>query len=262
MTVLDDIITGVTADLAQREAKTPFAEIVELAKQAPPALPVISRLKTPGRVAVIAEIKRASPSKGPIAPIPDPVALAKQYAAGGAAVISTLTEERRFGGNLEDLAAVRAAVDIPVLRKDFVVTPYQVYEARAYGADMILLIVAALSQPELASLLALTEQLGMTALVEAHTAQEVATAAAVGAKVIGINARNLKTLQVDRQVFTELAAMLPPDAVRVAESGVRNPDDVAAYVQAGADAVLVGESLVKSPNPAAAVQSLIAASYC
>jgi indole-3-glycerol phosphate synthase len=184
--------------------------------------------------------------------------LAKLYEQGGATVISVLTEERKFGGSLKDLAAVRAAVSIPVLRKDFIVSKYQVYEARAYGADMILLIVAALNQSQLIALLELTEQLGMTALVEAHTAAEVKQAVAAGAQVIGINARNLKTLEVDRQVFADLAALVPADRVRVAESGVRGPGDVSEYVAAGADAVLVGESLVLANDPSQAVTDLLA----
>ena len=161
-------------------------------------------------VAVIAEVKRSSPSKGELAPIADPAALAADYEAGGAHVISVLTEQRRFGGSLADLAAVRAAVDVPVLRKDFIVTSYQLWEARAYGADLVLLIVAALEQNALTSLVERAESLGLTPLVEVHDEEEVARAVDAGAKVIGVNARNLKTLEVDRDTFARVAPARSP----------------------------------------------------
>ena len=170
-----------------------------------------------------------------------------------------LTEGRRFGGSLADLVAVRAAVEIPVLRKDFIVSSYQLWEARACGADVALLIVAALEQPALVSLVERTRSLGMTALVEVHDAEEVARAIDAGASVIGVNARNLKTLEVDRDVFARLAPLIPDAAVRVAESGVRGPHDLLAYAHDGADAVLVGESLVRGKDPRLAVQDLVAA---
>ncbi|WP_344414261.1 indole-3-glycerol phosphate synthase TrpC [Pseudonocardia ailaonensis] len=258
--VLDSIVEGVREDLAAREAAVDFAEIKKRAAAAPPSKDVMAALNEPG-VGVIAEVKRRSPSKGALATIPDPAVLAKSYAENGARVISVLTEQRRFGGTLEDLAAVRAAVDVCVLRKDFVVTPYQVHEARAHGADLVLLIVAALEQPVLESLLDRVESLGMTALVEVHHEEEADRALEAGAKVIGVNARNLHTLEVDRSVFGRLAPGLPNDVLRIAESGVRGPGDLLTYAGWGADAVLVGEGLVTSGDPGAAVRSLVAAGF-
>ena len=206
---------------------------------------------------VIAEVKRASPSKGRLADIADPAELAGEYAAGGARAISVLTEGRWFGGSLADLAAVRAAVSVPVLRKDFVVSSYQVHEARAYGADLVLLIVAALEQNALMGLLERIESLGMTALVEVHDEEEADRALAAGARVIGVNARNLRTLEVDRTVFERVAPGLPSDVVKIAESGVRGPHDLIRYASAGADAVLVGEGLVTKKTPRDAVAELV-----
>ena len=258
MTVLDEILVGVREDLAARQAATPLEALTERASGLPPARDALAALRQPG-IAVIAEVKRSSPSKGALAPIADPAALAAQYEAGGARVISVLTEQRRFGGTLADLDAVRAAVDVPVLRKDFVVTSYQVWEARAHGADVVLLIVAALEQEALVSLVERTESLGMTALVEVHDELETERALLAGAKVVGVNARDLKTLQVDRSVFGRLAPMLPPHVVKVAESGVRGPHDLLAYAHDGADAVLVGEGVVTGGDPRAAVAELVAA---
>ncbi len=258
--VLDSIVDGVREDLAAREAVVDFAEIKRRAAAAAPPKDVMAALNEPG-VGVIAEVKRRSPSKGALATIPDPAVLAAAYAQNGARVISVLTEQRRFGGSLDDLAAVRAAVDVCVLRKDFVVTPYQVHEARAYGADLVLLIVAALEQNVLESLLDRVESLGMTALVEVHTEEEADRALEAGAKVIGVNARNLHTLEVDRGVFGRMAPGLPNDVLRVAESGVRGPGDLLTYAGWGADAVLVGEGLVTSGDPGAAVRALVAAGF-
>ncbi|AQT80350.1 indole-3-glycerol phosphate synthase [Mycolicibacterium litorale] len=257
-TVLDSIIEGVRADVAAREAIVSLAEVKAAAEAAPPPLNVLAALRAPG-IAVIAEVKRASPSRGQLANIADPAELAGAYQSGGARVISVLTEERRFHGSLADLDAVRAAVSIPVLRKDFIVRPYQIHEARAHGADMLLLIVAALEQPALESLLERTESLGMTALVEVHTEEEASRALQAGAKVIGVNARDLKTLQVDRDCFARIAPGLPSDVIRVAESGVRGTADLLAYAGAGADAVLVGEGLVTSGDPRSAVADLVTA---
>lgn len=199
------------------------------------------------------------PLKGALAAIADPAALAADYEAGGASVISVLTEERRFGGSLADLEAVRAKVDIPVLRKDFIVTSYQLWEARAYGADLALLIVAALDQEALVSLIERAESIGLTPLVEAHDEEEAERAVDAGAKIIGVNARNLKDLKVDRSTFERVAPEIPNHIVKVAESGVRGPHDLIAYANAGADAVLVGESLVTGRDPRAAVADLVAA---
>ncbi|GGM37250.1 indole-3-glycerol phosphate synthase [Longimycelium tulufanense] len=258
MSVLESIIEGVRADLAEREADVPFELIKERAALAVPARDAIAALRAPG-VGVIAEVKRSSPSKGQLAEIADPAELAKDYAEAGARMISVLTERRRFGGSLADLDAVRAVVDVPVLRKDFVVTPYQVHEARAHGADVVLLIVAALEQNALVSLLDRVESLGMTALVEVHNEEEADRALQAGARVIGINARNLHTLEVDREVFGRIAPGLPNAVLKIAESGVRGPSDLMTYAGAGADAVLVGEGLVTSGDPRTAVTQLVTA---
>ncbi|MFF5227273.1 indole-3-glycerol phosphate synthase TrpC [Dactylosporangium sp. NPDC000521] len=256
--MLDEILAGVREDLAIREAQKPLDEIKAAAAQAAPPLDAYAKLRAPG-VGVIAEVKRASPSKGQLAEIPDPAELAKEYAAGGARAVSVLTEGRWFGGSLDDFAAVRAAVDVPLLRKDFVVSPYQVHEARAYGADLVLLIVAALDQNTLSGLLYRIESLGMTALVEVHDEEETDRALEAGARVIGINARNLRTLEVDRTVFERIAPGLPNDVVKIAESGVRGPHDLIRYASAGADAVLVGEGLVTQKSPRDAVAELVTA---
>jgi indole-3-glycerol phosphate synthase len=195
-------------------------------------------------VRIIAEVKRASPSRGPLADIPDPAALAVSYETGGASAISVLTERHRFSGSLADLEAVRDAVQIPVLRKDFIAEPYQVLEARAAGADLVLLIVAALDQPTLSSLFELTRQLGMTALVETHSAEEVSRALDIGAGLVGVNARDLSTFELDQDLFGRLAGHIPSGVIRVAESAVKSAADVAHYREAGADVVLVGEALV------------------
>lgn len=258
MSVLDEIIDGVRADLADRQRAVPLPALKDRAAAAPPARDALAALRADG-VAVIAEVKRSSPSKGALAAIADPAALARDYAAGGARVISVLTERRRFGGSLEDLAAVRANVDVAVLRKDFIVSSYQLWEARAYGADLALLIVAALEQDALVSLVERAVSIGLTPLVEVHTEDEVARALDAGARVVGVNARDLRTLQVDRGVFARLAPLIPRDVVKIAESGVRGPHDLLAYASAGADAVLVGESLVTGRDPRSAVADLVAA---
>ncbi|MDQ1287274.1 MAG: indole-3-glycerol phosphate synthase [Actinomycetota bacterium] len=259
MSVLDDIIAGVREDLLVRQARTDLAELQQMAHQRRSALSTGSALRDSDAVRIIAEVKRMSPSKGALAVIADPSSLAQDYESGGAAVISVLTEPRRFGGSLEDLASVRASVDVPVLRKDFVVSSYQVWEARAYGADLVLLIVAALEQEALVSLIERVHSLGMTALVEVHDVEEVARAADAGARVIGVNCRNLHTLEVDRTTFARVAPVIPDGITKIAESGVRGPHDVLEYARAGAHAVLVGESLVVGGNPRAAVADLVAA---
>ncbi len=258
MSVLDEIIDGVRADLADREAATPLDQVKDAARRAPEAVDPMPSFRASG-VSVIAEVKRASPSKGELASIADPAALAKDYEAGGAATISVLTEHRRFGGSLADLRAVRAAVDIPVLRKDFIVTSYQLWEARAAGADLALLIVAALDQNQLECLVDRATSIGLTTLVEVHDEEEVERALEAGATLIGVNARNLKTLEVDRDTFSRIAPRIPDDVVRVAESGVRGPHDVFEYAKQGANVVLVGETLVKGRDPRSAVADLVSA---
>ncbi len=260
MSVLDEIIVGVCERLAERKAQVPLENIKEKALATPDALDVLAALRGgPGAVSVIAEVKRSSPSKGPLGTIGDPGALAKIYEAGGAAMVSVLTEQDRFGGSLDDLSEVRLAVDIPVLRKDFIVSPYQVHEARAYGADAVLLIVAALEQSALVSLLERTESLGMTALVETHSRLEAFRALEAGAKLIGVNARNLKDLSVDRRVVDEVLDVIPPEVVAVAESGVRGSRDVFNYALAGADSVLVGEALVTAEDPKNLISDMVSA---
>ena len=259
MTVLDDILEGVREDLAERQARTDLQALQEIAAQRRSALPAESVLREGDTVKVIAEVKRSSPSKGPLAAIADPAALAGDYESGGACVISVLTERRRFGGSLEDLASVRAAVDVPLLRKDFVISSYQVWEARAFGADAVLLLAVALEQQALVSLVERVHSLGMTALVEVHSAEEIERAVDAGARVIGINSRDLHTLEVDRTLFARLAPRVPAGIFKVAESGVRGPHDVLDYARNGADAVLVGESLVTGKDPRAAVADLVAA---
>ena len=258
-TVLDSIIEGVRADVAAREAVVPLAEIKEMAKDAPPPLDVMAALREPG-IGVIAEVKRREPvARRAGVDLRSGRSWRRAYEDGGARIISVLTEQRRFNGSLDDLDAVRAAVSIPVLRKDFIVRPYQIHEARAHGADMLLLIVAALEQSALVSMLDRTESLGMTALVEVHTEEEADRALQAGAKVIGVNARDLKTLDVDRDCFARIAPGLPSNVIRVAESGIRGTADLLAYAGAGADAVLVGEGLVTSGDPRSAVADLVTA---
>jgi indole-3-glycerol phosphate synthase len=255
MSVLDDIVAGVRADLAEREAAVPLADVRAALADADPVRDPMPHFRAAGS-SVIAEVKRRSPSKGALAAIPDPADLARQYAAGGAAAISVLTEERRFGGSLDDLRAVRAAVDVPVLRKDFIVTSYQLVEARAAGADLALLIVAALDDDTLRRLYDEARELGLTVLVEVHDEAETERAVALGAELVGVNARNLKTLQIDADTFGRLAPLVPDDRVKVAESGIFSEQDVKRFVAEGARAVLVGEALVKDGDPRAAVAAM------
>ena len=258
MSVLDEILVGVRADVEARQRAVPLDELkVRAAKRARPIDGVATLRKD--AVTVIAEVKRSSPSRGELAPILDPAGLGRAYAGGGAAAISVLTERRRFNGSLDDLAAVRKVVDVPLLRKDFIYSSYQLWESLAYGADLVLLIVAALDQSALVSLVERAQSLGLTPLVEVHDEAEVARAVDAGAQVIGVNARNLRTLEVDRGVFARLAPRIPAGIVKVAESGVRGPHDLFAYASSGADAVLVGEGLVTNKNPRQAVADLVTA---
>ena len=258
--MLDGLVAGALDDAARRRASRPLAQVEREALALPPALDARAALHRGDRIKVIAEVKRASPSRGALASIPDPALLARQYAEGGASAISVLTEERRFGGSLADLDAVRAAVSIPVLRKDFIAEPYQVLEARAAGADLVLLIVAALDDATLRSLHTLIVELGMTPLVETHDADEVRRAVDLGAEVIGVNARDLSTFELDRDLFGRLAPSIPDGTVRIAESAVSGVADVAHYRRAGADVVLVGEALVTGGDPVAALNEFLAVS--
>jgi indole-3-glycerol phosphate synthase len=247
--VLDDLYAGALADAEARREAVPFSVVEAAALDRAPALDARAALAPAERVKIIAEVKRASPSRGDLHAIPDPASLASSYAAGGASAISVLTEGRKFKGSLADLEAVRAAVDVPVLRKDFIAEPYQVLEARAAGADLVLLIVAGLEQSRLVELHDLVRQLGMTALVETHSADEVSRGVDAGAEVLGVNARDLSTFELDRDLFGRLADSIPTGVTRVAESAVMSPDDVAHYRRAGADVVLVGEALVTHGDP-------------
>jgi len=255
--VLSELTANAVADADARREARPLAEVEAAALARTPAIDALAALAPGERVKVIAEIKRSSPSRGSLAPIVDPAALARSYELGGASAISVLTEGRRFGGSLADLEAIRAAVALPVLRKDFIATPYQVLEARASGADLVLLIVAALDDSRLAELYALVTELGMAALVETHSAEELDRAAQLGARLIGVNARDLSTFELDRDLFGRIAERFPDDAIRVAESAVLSADDVAHYRRSGADVVLVGEALVTG-DPIANLSAFLA----
>jgi indole-3-glycerol phosphate synthase len=254
MSVLDSIIAGVREDLAAR--RLPMAQILEALEVAPPVKDCLPALLT-DEISVIAEVKRSSPSKGALATISDPAALAASYEQAGASVISVLTEQRRFGGTLNDLDQVRKTVELPVLRKDFMIDEYQFYEARAHGADVVLLIVAALSKNQLDDFLHLSRELGMRALIEVHTHFELESALDISSEIIGVNSRNLKTLDVDTQVFSQLIPQIPKHIARVAESGISTRSDVEFAHENGATAILVGEALVRSADPKVAMEQLL-----
>ena len=259
MSVLDELVAGALEDQRTRELTVSLEDVKKAALAAPAPIDATRWLKRADGIPVIAEIKRASPSKGHLSDIPDPAVLAREYEKGGASAISVLTEGRKFLGSLDDFDKVRAAVHIPVLRKDFIVTDYQIFEARAHGADLVLLIVAALDDAQLKHLLDLAHELSLTVLVETHTREEIERARKAGAKVIGINARNLKNLKVDVNKYNELAADLPDDVIKVAESGVFGAVEVEDYARAGADAVLVGEGVATADNHELAVKRLVKA---
>lgn len=254
--MLEQLLQGSLEDARARRQIRPYSVVEAEALARPQALDALEYLAPGDHIRVIAEVKRASPSRGDLAEIPEPHSLAAQYEAGGASVVSVLTEERKFKGSLEDLEAVRKAVSIPVLRKEFIGEEYQLLEARAAGADLALLIVAALPHEVLERLYRFTLELGMTPLVEAHSAEEVATAVDLGAQLVGVNARDLRTFALDRDLFGRVADQIPAGVIRVAESAVLGVEDVVRYREAGADAVLVGEALVTS-DPIATLASFI-----
>jgi indole-3-glycerol phosphate synthase len=264
MTVLDDIIKGVREDLEERKTLTSLANIIDQSRTVTTggAIDVMNHFKK-GEFGVIAEIKRSSPSKGVLAEIASPAELAKSYQAGGACAISVLTEARRFNGSLADLAAVRSAVTVPILRKEFIVDSYQIYEARAFGADIILLIVAALSDEEILEFSTLTHELGMRTLIEVHDGEEIGRVlnlskqGALDIDLLGINARNLKTLEINPESFAALAPLVPATIPLIAESGISNSAEVGALSARGASGILVGEALVKDGNPAATIQEFL-----
>ena len=251
--VLDSIIQGVKEDLAARKTLVSLNELKARVEEVPRALPAADLLHK-NAFSVISEVKRASPSKGHLSDIPNPASLAVEYQTGGAQVISVLTEERKFNGTLADLDAVRRKVSIPILRKDFMVDEYQIWEARAHGADVILLIVAGLSDGQLSELNNLADELGMSILVEIHDEPELQRAIAINPKLLGVNARNLKTLEVSLDVCHNLIPQIPTEILAIAESGISSTEQVEALVLSGARAVLVGEALVTGGTPAKTVR--------
>jgi indole-3-glycerol phosphate synthase len=251
-------VADARSDAERRAERLPLEELRAAAAGLPAARGLEAAVRRgPNGPQVIAEVKRRSPSKGDIRIDLDPAALAAAYAAGGASAVSVLTEPRHFAGSPDDLLAVRSAVGLPVLRKDFVTTAYQVWEARAWGADAVLLIVAALDPPALGDLLGETAAAGLDALVEVHTVAEAEVAAGAGASLVGVNARDLTTLEVDPNRFAEVRQRLPAGTVLVAESGISDRAGVQAAADAGADAVLVGEALVRAADPTTAVRQLL-----
>jgi len=254
MSVLSSIIEGVREDLAAR--RLPMGQLQEALETAPTVRDCLPFLIS-SEMSVIAEVKRSSPSKGALAPITDPAGLAAQYEEAGAHVVSVLTEQRRFGGSLADLDAVRKAIELPILRKDFMVDEYQFYEARAHGADVVLLIVAALSKNQLEDYFHLSNELGMRSLIEVHTNDELERALEISPEIIGVNSRNLKTLEVDARAFAELIPQIPSSIARVAESGLSTREEVIFAQECGATAILVGEALVRSESPSVAINQLL-----
>jgi indole-3-glycerol phosphate synthase len=254
-TVLDKILDHKVTEIEARQAAVPLDRQVELARQADPPRGMLAALRR-DTVALIAEVKHASPSKGVLIEPFHPVELGTTYAAHGAAAISVLTDEMFFKGSLDDLTAVRRAVTVPVLRKDFVIDPYQVYEGRAAGADALLLIVAALADDQLADLHAQITELGMAALVEVHDEAELERALRLNPALVGINNRDLKTFQVSLDTTARLAKQVPETITLVAESGIHSGADVRHMGEIGAHAVLVGEALVKSSARDQMVQEL------
>jgi indole-3-glycerol phosphate synthase len=259
--ILQEILANKWREVSEREARLPLEEV----KRQAAAAPATRAPAFDGAISLIAEVKRRSPSRGWIHPpgrgdfaaTLDPVAQARAYEQGGAAAISVLTDERFFGGSFEDLEAVRGAVRIPILCKDFILTPYQVYEARARGADLILLIVAALGDEALIALQDLARQLGMTPLVEVHDQHELARAVAAGAELIGINNRDLTDFSIDLRTTESLAPLVPDGAIVGSESGLATRQDVERVRRAGARVVLVGETLMRSGDPAATIRELL-----
>jgi len=258
MSVLEEILAAKRAELALLQESEARDTLRRAAREAPPARDFAGALRRPdGRLAVVAEIKRRSPSKGELAPDLDPAVVAKAYETGGAAALSVLTDTPFFGGSVDDLQAARAAVELPALRKDFTIDETQVYESRVIGADAVLLIVAALPDDGLLTgLRQLAEEVGVIALVEAHDGAELDRALAAGATIVGVNARDLGTFGEDLDSIERLAERIPDDVIAVAESAIRSPDDAERMADAGYDAVLVGEALVRSDDPTALVHAM------
>ena len=242
--MLDGLFAGALADSELRAERVTSSALEKIISELGPAVDAAAALARSESIKVIAEIKRRSPSRGQLAEIEDPGALASTYERGGASAISVLTEVHGFGGSPDDLIAARRAVGIPILRKDFIATEYQLLEARAWGADLALLIASWLSPADFKRLHSFAEEIGLAVLAETHSSAEIETALAAGANIIGINTRDLETFTTDIDLFGRLAGELPANVIRVAESSVRGVDDVIAYRLAGADCVLVGEALV------------------
>jgi len=251
---LNGIIEGVLEDVAQRSV--PASMLKEKLATAPQLRDAYAALNKEG-MSLIAEVKRSSPSKGDLAEISDPISLAKSYQDGGADLVSVLTEERKFKGRVSDLIGVRQSINLPVLRKDFIVTEFQVYESRILGSDLLLLIIAGLSKSQLIDFYQLATELGMSVLVEVHTISEAEVALDIGAKIIGVNCRNLKTLELDKNAFELILPKLPDSVVKIAESGISTRTEVEAVAELGANAILVGETLVKSGNPVHTIKDLL-----
>ena len=258
-TILDTIIAHKQAEIRERQLGTPLAEMTARAASMPPPRDFLAALQTPkiGSVALIAEVKKASPSAGIIRADFDPVQIARIYEDSGASCLSVLTDEKFFQGHDSYLQAVCETVALPVIRKDFVVDPWQIYESRALGADAVLLIVAALTPMQIADYQALAHELGMAALVEVHTENEMEVALGANARLIGINSRNLNTFVTDLGAVERLAAMVPADVTLVAESGLKTPADVKRVAEAGAKAILVGETLMRANDIGAATRELL-----
>jgi indole-3-glycerol phosphate synthase len=252
---LDDLVEATRRRLVERKRARPLAELERALPAAGISRPFAEALSRPG-TSVIAEYKRRSPSAGPIREGASVADIARAYERGGAAAMSVLTEQDHFGGSLEDLAAARDVTDLPILRKDFTVDPYQVYEAKAAGADAILLVVGALSDSELGSLYGIARHLELDAIVEVHDEEELERALLVDADVIGINNRNLADFSVDLSVTFELLTDVPAGKTVVSESGIHTREDVEELEQVGVDAVLVGEALMRAPDPEAACRDL------
>ncbi|MEN9992934.1 MAG: hypothetical protein RLY83_504 [Actinomycetota bacterium] len=244
--MLEGLYAGSIEDAAERESRVPASVLESRIEELQPPIDALKAFSPRENIHVLAEVKRASPSRGDLAPIEEPEALAALYEIGGATGISVLTEQRKFKGSLNDLELVRASVKVPLLRKDFIGNEYQLLEARAFGADIALLIVAGLSQATLKRLMNFTIELGLTPFLETHNREEVDRALDLGATFVGVNARDLSTFETDRNLFGELVGMFPADVIKVAESAVRGKEDVVHYRDAGADVVLVGEALVIS----------------
>ncbi|MEI6216327.1 MAG: indole-3-glycerol phosphate synthase TrpC [Actinomycetes bacterium] len=251
---LASIIEGVLEDLDAR--KLPLSQLREQLAGAAAIRDAYGALNI-GQLALIAEVKRSSPSKGALASISDPADLALQYQNGGANVVSVLTEGRRFGGSIADLVKVRSAIDLPVLRKDFIVTEYQVIETRAIGADLLLLIVAGLSDSQLKDFHQLATELGLAVLVEVHDELEIERALAISPRIIGVNSRNLKTLEINRGAFARLLPLIPSELTRIAESGISTRSEVEEIEGLGAQAILVGETLVRASDPLTGIKLLL-----